>query len=43
MACVYYATLTGRDPRRSGYAGGLDRDTSRLLKRVAWYVYTRNE
>ncbi len=43
MACVYYATLTGRDPRRSGYSGGLDRATSRLLKQVAWSVYTRAE
>jgi hypothetical protein len=43
MACVFYATLTGRDPRRSGYSGGLDRATSRLLKQVAWYVYTRDE
>jgi hypothetical protein len=43
MACVFYATLTGRDPLRSRYSGGLDRATSRFLKQVAWYVYTRDE
>jgi hypothetical protein len=43
MACVYYATLTGRDPRRSGYSGELGRATSRSLKQVAWHVYTRGE
>jgi hypothetical protein len=43
MACVFYATLTGRDPLRSRYSGGLDRATSRFLKQIAWYVYTRDE
>jgi hypothetical protein len=40
MACVFYATLTGRDPRRSAYSAELEPATSRLLKDVAWHVYT---
>lgn len=43
MACVYYATLTGRDPQESRYSGGLDPATSRWLKQVAWSVYRWNE
>lgn len=39
IACVFYATLTGRDPHQSLYSGGLDPDTSRRLKDVAWDVY----
>lgn len=40
MACVYFATLTGRDPRRSGYTAGLDPPLARFLKRIAWDVYS---
>jgi hypothetical protein len=39
IACVFYATLTGRDPSESRYSGDLDPDTSRRLKDLAWNVY----
>jgi hypothetical protein len=39
IACVFYATLTGRDPHESRYSGDLDRSTSRRLKDLAWDVY----
>jgi hypothetical protein len=39
MACVFYATLTGRDPHQSRYSGDLDSNTSRRLKALAWDVY----
>ncbi len=34
-ACVFYATLTGQDPTRSSYTGGLARADARFLERVA--------
>jgi hypothetical protein len=34
-ACVFYATLTGRDPTWSSYTGGLARADARFLQRVA--------
>jgi hypothetical protein len=34
-ACVFYATLTGRDPTHSSYSGGLARADARFLQRVA--------
>jgi hypothetical protein len=39
IACVSYATLTGRNPVSSGYAAGLDPTVSRFLKRAAWDAY----
>jgi hypothetical protein len=34
-ACVFYSMLTGRNPTRSSYTGGLERSDARFLKRVA--------
>jgi hypothetical protein len=34
-ACVFYATLTGRDPTRSAYTGVLEGADARFLQRVA--------
>lgn len=34
-ACVFYATLTERDPTLSSYTGGLERTDARFLQRVA--------
>ena len=34
-ACVFYATLTGRNPTRSSYTGGLARIDARFLQGVA--------
>jgi hypothetical protein len=35
FACVFYATLTGRDPSRSSFTAGLDERDARFLQRVA--------
>ena len=40
IACVFYATLTRRDPRPSGYGAGLPAYRSRFLKDVAWDVHS---
>ena len=34
-ACVFYATLTGRDPTRSDFTAGLERSEAQFLQRVA--------
>lgn len=34
-ACVFYATLTGRDPTQSAFSGGLEESEARFLRRVA--------
>jgi hypothetical protein len=34
-ACVFYAELSGGDPRESGFTDGLDQTEARYLKRVA--------
>jgi hypothetical protein len=34
-ACVLYATLTGRDPRRSAFTAGLPADDARFLREIA--------
>lgn len=39
IACVVYAVLTNRDPARSDYAGDIEPERARFLKRVAWDVY----
>jgi hypothetical protein len=35
IACVFYATLTGREPSRSSFTAGLDERDARFLQRVA--------
>jgi hypothetical protein len=35
IACVFYATLTRRDPSKSSFTAGLERSEARLLQRVA--------
>jgi hypothetical protein len=37
-ACVFYADLTGRDPRDSSYTSGLDEAQARFLQDVAYDV-----
>jgi hypothetical protein len=39
MACLFYATITGRDPHFSAYSAGLQPDDDELFKDVAWDVY----
>lgn len=39
-ACVFYRTLTGRDPRRNGFTAGLGRAEARFLQDVAADVVT---
>jgi hypothetical protein len=39
IACVFYAVLTNRDPVGSDYAGDLEPEQARFLKRVAWHIY----
>jgi hypothetical protein len=39
-ACVFYRTLTGQDPRGSGFTAGLDEAQARFLQDVAADVVT---
>jgi hypothetical protein len=39
MACLFYATITGRDPHLSAYSAGLQPDDAEFLKDVAWDVH----
>jgi len=41
-ACVFYADLTGRDPARSTFTGGLQPADARFLQRVAAGVVRRS-
>jgi hypothetical protein len=37
-ACVFYAMLSGKDPSRSAFTGGLEPAKARFLRGVAWDV-----
>jgi hypothetical protein len=39
MACLFYATLTGRDPHLSAYSAGLQPADAEFFKDVAWDVH----
>jgi hypothetical protein len=39
-ACVFYATLTGRDPARSSFTAGLERSEARFLQHLAFETVT---
>jgi hypothetical protein len=39
LACLFYATLTGRDPANSVYSAGLEPAQAELLKGAAWDAY----